>query len=1416
MSRESSIPKRLPESSVTSVALILPFEPVQPPAEPSDRVGAGVSASAATVVANSTFAAAGAGAAVGDGEDQAVELRNAQDALRDSEARYRAMTALSSDWYWEHDTDQRFTVISEHAQERTGIHPSALIGRTPWETDIRYDDEERRRLDACMLERRPFYDFQYARASGDGTVRHLSISGEPMVDAAGVYIGYRGIGRDITERKRALAAVAESERFTRATLDALEDHVCVLEASGTIIMVNRAWRRFLAANAGDGARDFVGSSYLDACDRAQGEGRADGLAVSAGIRRVIAGESEQFRYEYRCDAGLVNRWFGMTVTRFPGAGTVRVVVAHENITSSKEEAASVERVNAFNRALAEVDEAIIRIPDRAALIGEVASIAARAGPFEALRIWLPDTGAGFIAAASKGRTGDDLDEPIRIAGEVPSTRAASLVAAVLQGHAEVCNDLDLRADVPWLQRGDCSATGSFAGVPLRLYGCVTGAIGAYSARRGSFDARTVDLLQRIAESLSFALDKFERDAERRATEEALRESEARFRSLTDLSADWYWQQDAELRFTSPCNGAEIVAGLTPDADLGKLRWELDGMGEGDWDLHRATLASRRPFRDFEVKRTFPDGSLRDISLSGEPIYDAHGVFCGYRGVGRDITQRKHEARILALEHRVAGSLAECALADGVEAVIRAFCEMQGWASGVYFDADDATQTLRARDCWATADPLSQRFVARARDLTVPRSAGICGHVWRVGQPVCVPDINLDDSVFGRNLILDSGARGAFGFPSTLRGKTVGVFVFFSHAVREPDERLLAAARVIGAQVGQFVERRHADDALRESEARYRALTALSSDWYWEHDQHQRITRLSDGAGNHTLGARWDAMTHSDPARRDVLEAELRERKPFRDFEYFCIGDDGARRDFQLSGEPMHDASGRYTGYRGIGRDISERKRGEDQQRFQALLLGTVGDAVVATDNSGRITYWNTYAEQLYGWPSEDAIGADVLTMTGSDDERSTGLAEMLQVAKEGVWRGETLARRRSGELFPAHLTLAAIPDATGSIVGLIGVSRDISDVKRVERLVRDNARQQSVIAAFGQRALASRHLDDLLEHVVDAIVEGLGISRCGVLQLTPDALSLVAKAGRGHDSACDGHVAKIEAGTQERFVVDAAEPLVVVDYASDVRFVVPETGITEGMRSAVVVPVVGVGGCFGLLSAYSADVGRFPQSSVDFVQSLANTLGTAIDRRAAEEKLAYLAQFDVLTGLPNRSLLRDRLTHVIALAAREGWSAGVMFIDLDGFKSVNDTYGHGVGDELLIRVARRLKGAVRDDDTVGRQGGDEFAIVLSHLTKADDAGVVATHVLKALARPFNLGGHEVQVSASIGVAIYPGDGQTPEMLLKNADTAMYHAKEQGRNCCQFFTEDLNARIDRRIALEQELRPAAEPPKLTPP
>lgn len=176
-------------------------------------------------------------------------------------------------------------------------------------------------------------------------------------------------------------------------------------------------------------------------------------------------------------------------------------------------------------------------------------------------------------------------------------------------------------------------------------------------------------------------------------------------------------------------------------------------------------------------------------------------------------------------------------------------------------------------------------------------------------------------------------------------------------------------------------------------------------------------------------------------------------------------------------------------------------------------------------------------------------------------------------------------------------------------------------------------------------------------------------------------------------------------------------------------------------------------------------------------------------RKDAEEKLTYLAQFDAVTGLPNRYLFRDRLAQTLTLAQRNRWQVGVMFVDLDRFKAVNDSFGHSAGDKLLASVAARLRESVRGGDTVGRLSGDEFAVVLSSLSQADDAGLVAQKVVAAMARPFEIDGHQPYVTASVGIALYPGDGAEPDELVRNADTAMYRAKQQGRNGYQFYRKE---------------------------
>jgi len=196
-------------------------------------------------------------------------------------------------------------------------------------------------------------------------------------------------------------------------------------------------------------------------------------------------------------------------------------------------------------------------------------------------------------------------------------------------------------------------------------------------------------------------------------------------------------------------------------------------------------------------------------------------------------------------------------------------------------------------------------------------------------------------------------------------------------------------------------------------------------------------------------------------------------------------------------------------------------------------------------------------------------------------------------------------------------------------------------------------------------------------------------------------------------------------------------------------------------------------------------------------------------RRSAHGRLGYLAQYDQLTGLINRTLFQDRLNSAIARARREGGLVTVMFLDIDGFKDVNDRFGHSIGDELLRQISSRLVACLRETDTVARLGGDEFTVVLEGGQRVEDAGQVATKILKTIGTPYQIGHREIVVTTSIGIAVYPLDGDTYQDLIKGADTAMYQSKAAGRNTYQYFTRALRDRTTDRLAIMEDLRTAIE-------
>lgn len=266
----------------------------------------------------------------------AILLPDAQRALMERHARLRSLVALCSDWTWEQDDHYRFVARAGAGVGSSGIADANFIGKTLWQLPFDNMSEVDWQTHRAQLEwRATFHDLVLRHADRAGETRCISLDGEPVFDEQERFKGYRGTARDITERKQTEAMLQGSNRHARSALDALAGQICVLDATGTVIMANKAWSDCWAANGSIAAGVREGANFLAVCDNAAGNERADGNAIAAGIRQVIAGKSGLFSHEYACDAPAGKYWFVLAVTHYYGDGEARAVVSRENITGRK-------------------------------------------------------------------------------------------------------------------------------------------------------------------------------------------------------------------------------------------------------------------------------------------------------------------------------------------------------------------------------------------------------------------------------------------------------------------------------------------------------------------------------------------------------------------------------------------------------------------------------------------------------------------------------------------------------------------------------------------------------------------------------------------------------------------------------------------------------------------------------------------------------------------------------------------------------------------------------------------------------------------------------------------------------------------------------------------------------------------------
>ncbi|MDZ4202200.1 MAG: EAL domain-containing protein [Gallionella sp.] len=410
-----------------------------------------------------------------------------------------------------------------------------------------------------------------------------------------------------------------------------------------------------------------------------------------------------------------------------------------------------------------------------------------------------------------------------------------------------------------------------------------------------------------------------------------------------------------------------------------------------------------------------------------------------------------------------------------------------------------------------------------------------------------------------------------------------------------------------------------------------------------------------------------------------------------------------------------------------------------------------------------------------------------------------------------------------GEARWVIVRLKAESDEHGIVTRLVGANQDITERKHAEQT---QARLNRALKLLSDCNMALVHATDeqaLLSEICRLIAEQGGYRMAWVGYAEHDAEKTVRPVAHwGDDKGYLGGVGISWADTEQgRGPTGTAIRTGLTDINQDYRTnpntaLWREAALASGYRSSIALPLNNRTHVLGALTIYSADADAFGAEEVTLLEELANdlaygieTLRTRIEHAEAEKKLEFLAHHDILTGLPNRLLLRDRYEQAIAQANRAHSGVAVLFLDLDNFKQVNDTLGHTCGDQLLVAVVERLRGCLRDADTISRQGGDEFIILLPNLRDLAVISGIAQQIVETFSTPFEIDTYSINTTFSIGVSLYPDDGKEFDTLLSNADTALYQAKDSGRDTYRFFSDKMNIDAQEQLQLQGQLRNAVK-------